>query len=249
MVHSDEEEASEAAPLGPESAWLPGVRSMLAQTQRDLGARTGGAPKEEHKRNLAGIKIEDFGGENGTSAYAYRQWKKSVEVTKKLHALGDHELAMIMYTQLKGMAKKRVEILEMQDLERDDILQVMWQILDRNYEQMIHERADDAYIALYNLSRRPGQSMEDYITRVRRVKLDMESVDSDSRISDQALASKMLSGAGLTLEKRAQALINCGMIYDPESLEKVLRVTHPKIADQEKKQDVVQPFKPTPNFN
>ena len=126
-VHSDEEEASDAAPLGSDvKSWLPGVLSMMAKTQRDLVTqRTGGAPKEEHKRNLANIKIEEICGEKGTSAYAYRQWKKSVEVTKRLHALGDHELAMIMYTQLKGMAKKRVEILELQDLERDDILQAM----------------------------------------------------------------------------------------------------------------------------
>ena len=139
--------------------------------------------------------------------------------------------------------------MELQDLERDDILQVIWQILDRNYEQLIHERVDDAYSAWDNLSRRPGQSMEDYITRVRRVKLEMESMDSGSIISDQALASKMLRGAGLTLDKRAQALIKCGGIYDPERLETVLRVTHPKIADQEKRQDVVQPFKPKTGFN
>ena len=167
-----------------------------------MGKKTGGASKEEHTRNLAGIKIEEFGGEKGTIPHAYRQWKKSVEVTKRLHLLGDQDLAMIMYTQLAGLAKKRVEILEIQDLERDDILQVLWQILDRNYEQMTHERADDAYNAWDNVSRRPGQSMEDYITRLRRVKLEMESMDSGSRISDQTLASKMLRGAGLRLEKK-----------------------------------------------
>ena len=56
-------------------------------------------------------------------------------------------------------------------------------------------------------------------------------------------------------EKRAQALINCGGIYDPERLETVLRVTHPKIADQERRQGTIQPrgdagkFKPRTGFN
>ena len=158
------------------------------------------------------MKIAEFCGDKGTSAYSYRQWKKSVEVTRRLHGLEDRDLAMIIYTQLKGMAKKRVEVLEISDLEREDILQVVWEILDRNYEQLHHDRVDDAYYAWDNLHRKPGQSMEDYITRVRRVKLEMESMDSASKISDQALASKMLRGVGVPQEKRAQVLINCGGI-------------------------------------
>ena len=129
-VHSEEEAPSDAAPGSDVKSWLPGVLSMMAKTQRDLAAQRagGGGPREEHKKNLASIKIEEFCGDKGTSAYAYRQWKKSVEVTKRLHSLSDQDLAMIMYAQLKGTAKKRVEILELQDWERDDILQVIWQI-------------------------------------------------------------------------------------------------------------------------
>ena len=217
--------------------WLLDVLNMLAKTQRDLVRKaTGGDHGDGRSKNLASVKIEEFFGEKGTSAYSYRQWKKSVEVTRRSHELNDQKLAMIMYTQLKGMAKKRVEILELTDLERPDVLQIIWEILDRSYEQLQHERVDDAYHAWDSLHRRPGQSMEDYITRVRRVKLEMESMDSASKISDQALASKMLRGAGLSHEKRAQALINCGGVYDPTRLETVLRVTFPKIGDQERKQ-------------
>ena len=64
----------------------------------------------------------------------------------------------------------------------------------------------------------------------------MESMDSGSKISDQALASKMLRGSGLPQEKKAQVLINCGGIYDPSRLETVLRVTFPKIGDHERRQ-------------
>ena len=132
-VHSaEEEEPSEAQPLGSDvNTWLPGMLSMMAETQRDLARKTSGGghnSESEKKNNFGNVKIEGFYGDKGTSAYSYRHWKKSVEVTKKLHSLSDQDLAMIMYTQLKGMAKKRVEILELQDLERYDMLQAIWEI-------------------------------------------------------------------------------------------------------------------------
>ena len=117
---------------------------MLANTQRELAGKIGKAPDTEKKKHLVNVKIEEFFGDKGTSEYSYRQWKKSVEVTRRLHGLEDRDLAMIIYTQLKGMAKKRVEVLEISDLEREDILHVVWEILDRNYEQLHHERVDDA---------------------------------------------------------------------------------------------------------
>jgi len=142
--------------------WLPGVLSMMAKTQRDLVSQKEHRQGDtgHHKKNLASVKIEEFSGEKGTSAYQYRSWKKSVEVTRRLHSLTDHELALLLFTQLKGQAKKRVDVMELTDLERPDILDVMWDILDRHYEQMHHERVDDAYNAWDSLHRRPGQSME-----------------------------------------------------------------------------------------
>ena len=99
-----------------------------------MAGKAGKTPDStDKKKYLVNVKIEDFFGDKGTSAYSYRQWKKSVEVTRRLHSLEDLDLAIIIYTQLKGMAKKRVEVLEISDLGRDDILQVLWEILDRNY--------------------------------------------------------------------------------------------------------------------
>merc|ERR1712194_669017 len=103
------------------------------------------------KRNLASVRIEDFYGDKSTSVSQYRNWKKSVEVARRLHSMTDQELALVLYKQLKGQAKKRVEVLELSDLKRPDILQLVWDILDRNYEQLQHERVDDAYYAWDNL--------------------------------------------------------------------------------------------------
>ena len=122
----EESEASEPLNSSDVNEWLPGVLNMLAKTQRDLAQRAGNNQGDFAKhRNLSSVKIEEFYGDKGTSAYSYRQWKKSVEVTRRLHNLDDKDLANIIYTQLKGSAKKRVDILELTDLERPDILQVI----------------------------------------------------------------------------------------------------------------------------
>ena len=74
-AHSAEESerASSAPPGSDVNSWLPNVLSMLAKTQRDLvGKQNGG--KGDHKRNLGTVRIEEFSGDKGTSAYAYRQW-------------------------------------------------------------------------------------------------------------------------------------------------------------------------------
>ena len=53
--------------------WLPGVLQMLAKTQRELVGKIGKTPDTDKKKNyLANVKIEEFFGDKGTSAYSYR---------------------------------------------------------------------------------------------------------------------------------------------------------------------------------
>ena len=106
---------------------------------------------------------------------------------------------------------------------------------------MEHERADDAYCAWESAHRKPGQSIDEWLTYLRKTKLDVEAQDSTLVISDRQLASKMLRGAGLPHEKRAQVLFNCGGIYEPLRMETVLRVSFPRIGDFERKQGLVVP--------
>ena len=80
----------------------------------------------------------------------------------------------------------------MADLERPDGLVTVWKILDRAHEQMEHERADDAYGAWEQARRKPGQTIDEWLTYLRTTKLEVETQDSTVVISDKPLANKIL---------------------------------------------------------
>ena len=100
---------------------------------------------------------------------------------------------------------------------------------------------DEAYTNGAQARRRHGQSMDEWITYLKKVRLEVEAHDGAVVISNRLMASKLFRGAGLTTEKRAQVLFNCGGKYDPERMETVLRVTYPKLHETERKQGVVIP--------
>ena len=148
---------------------------------------------------------------------------------------------MLIYSTVRGRAKQLLEVLEVADLEKPGGLAMVWTILDRAHERMDHERADDAYTAWEAARRKPGQTIEEWLTYLRKVKLELEAQDPALTISDKQYASKMLRGAVLPQDRKAQALFNCGGIYDPLRMETVLRVGFPRIADAERKQGLVVP--------
>jgi len=245
-IPGDGESRDDSEPVSADGdpAWLPPVLRMMAETQRSLQERIVQVP-QNRQRMISNVKLEEFHGGRTVSSYQYRQWKKSVEVARKLYDLSDSELALVIYTQVKGKAKQLLEVLELSEMVAPEGLSLIWNILDRAHEKMAHERADDAYQAWEGAHRRHGQSMDDWITYLQKCKLELEAQDSNLIVSEQQLASKMLRGANLPQEKRAQVLFNCGGVYDPKRMETVLRVTYPRIAEQERRQGIVMPRKRT----
>ena len=177
--------------------------------------------------------LDEFSG--GQSVSAHRTWKKSVKIQKEVNGLPDTELALLIYSQVKGKAKSALEILEVDELQSPEGLAMVWSILDRAHERMEHERLDEAYAAWDAARRKHGQSMDEWIVYLRKVKLELETQDTSVVITSKMLASKMLRGAGLIAEKRAQVLFNCGGVYDPDRLETVLRVSFPRVHEQERR--------------
>ena len=229
-------EASESAAAGD---GIQDILRILAQTQRDLVA---GRKGEGNRRKLlANIKIDEFYGGRTVSSYAYRNWKKSVEVQQQLHQLSDQELALVIYSQVKGKAKQLLEVLTISDLLQDDALEMVWSLLDKSHEKTEHEREDDAYDRWEKAHRKHGQDMDEWICFVKKTKLEVLTQDPEKVISSKELASKMLRGSGLPPKERAQVLFNCGGVRDPERIETVLLVTYPRIADNERKLGMVLP--------
>ena len=78
-----------------------------------------------------------------------------------------------MYSQVKGRAKQLLEILEVSDLEKPTGQDICRKILDRAHQSMEHERADDAYGAWESARRKPGQSIDEWLTYLRKTKLEV----------------------------------------------------------------------------
>ena len=247
-VHtSDEGEDSGSEPAASggggagEPSWLGPVLRMLAETQRELVSRAGPTGPMKPKTALASLKLEEFRGGRETTTHQYRSWRKQVLIVQRLYGLSDPEMALLIYTQVKGRAKQLLEVLEVTDLEKPEGLAMVWAILDRAHERMEHERADDAYSAWESARRKPGQSIEEWLTYLRKVRLELEAQDPNIVISEKQHASKMMRGAMLPHDKKAQVLFNCGGVYDPLRMETVLRATFPKIGDTERKLGLVVP--------
>ena len=210
-ISGDEESAVSGSVTGMsrvrEPKWLQSVLRMMAETHREIESRSA---TTKPKHGLATLRLDEFRGGRETTTHQYRSWRKQVLITQRLHGLSDPELALVMYTQVKGRAKQLLEILEVKDLEQPGGLAMIWSILDRAHERMEHERADDAYAAWETAHRRAGSSIEEWLTYLRKVKLELEAQDPNIVITDKQWASKMLRGAGLPYDKKAQIFFNCG---------------------------------------
>ena len=68
-------------------------------------------------------------------------------------------------------------------------LQHIWKILDDTFEQMEHERFAAAWRAWGIAQRHPGQPMSDWISTLKKLKLELKEQDTTT-LSDEAVASK-----------------------------------------------------------
>ena len=152
------EAGASGAPDAP--AWLQPLLRLLAETQHELATKGGSA---KPRTPLASLRLENFRGGREITTHQYRAWKKQAQIVHKLYGLGDSEV--------KGRAKQLLDILEVSDLEKPTGLEMVWKILDRAHDRMEHERADDAYSAWETARRKPGQSIDQWATYLRKTKL------------------------------------------------------------------------------
>ena len=111
------------------------ILRIMAETQRSMAQRMVG-PGGGRSKVLSTIKLEEFTGGSGTSAYQYRTWKKETLITQDLNGISDSELAIVIYKQVKGKAKQLLSILELSDLRGENGLEMVWSILDHAHEKL-----------------------------------------------------------------------------------------------------------------
>ena len=103
-----------------------------------------------------------------------------------------------------------IEVINPEDLSDGTALDMIYRIYDEAYERMSHERLDDVLHEWESASRRHGQPVQDWCTDLRKLRMELHMQDSETKVSDQALASKMLRSSRLPTTQRAQVLFNSG---------------------------------------
>ncbi len=81
---------------------------MLAETQYESATRFSTRPKAI----LPNLKFDELRGGRETTTHQYRSWKRQVQITQHLHGLSDPEMALIIYTQVKGRGQQLFEVLK-----------------------------------------------------------------------------------------------------------------------------------------
>ncbi len=135
---------------------------MMAQTKRGLVSRGAAKPRAA----LATLRFDEFRGGRETVTHQYRTWRKQADHSALARLIGAGDgLDRLHSGEKPGEAAS--EVLEVTDLEKPGGLAMVWSIWDRARERMERERADDAYGAWESANRRPGQSIEEWLTYLR----------------------------------------------------------------------------------
>ena len=137
------------------------ILRLIAQKQLQLVKATNGSGGGGKARILASVRIPNFEGAQNTSAKLYREWRKDLSLIQKLNSLTDTEVAMLLLSQLKGRAKDLIELLEVEDFEKTDVLALIWKVYDEAFERIAHERLNDVHENLEKAYRKPGTPMQD----------------------------------------------------------------------------------------
>ncbi len=156
-----------------EPRWLPPVLRMLAEMHCEVATRISTRPRA----TLTNLKFDEFRGGRETKTRQHRSWQKQARIAQHLHGLSDPEMALMMHTQAKGRAKQLLEVFEATDVEQPGGLNMVWAMLDRAHERVDCERADDLYAEWESAHRRVSQSFAEWLTYLRKTKLELEAQD------------------------------------------------------------------------
>ena len=130
----------------------------------------------------------------------YRAWRDEVQVVLKLHSVPADKQVLLLYLALEeGKGRPRylfsaLSVDEVGELEPDAV----WKRLNKEYLEEAYIEADEALADYERCKRVPGQSMRDYLMRLRLCRVRMEKEDPGSTVSDLSFARRMLRRAGLT---------------------------------------------------
>eukprot|EP00971_Amphidinium_carterae_P058427 1155852-Amphidinium_carterae.1 len=210
------------------------------------GAGGAAAPEEaavqgaRPKTSLSSIKLDRFDG-NRTNREAYRQWRKVILAHQRLYQLDTSELDMLIYLATTGEARETINVLTIDELRNDTGLQRLWDLLDAAYDAPEADRFETARVKYEQCRWRPGQSVDSYITELRRCRLEYLAEDAHTVISERSYSHKLLHSAGLRHRDAREVYYLSGELESMKRVEQVLRMLFGNLADIEKRMGRVPP--------
>jgi hypothetical protein len=187
------------------------------------------------KPSLGSVKIEKFKGRDIDKGPKYRRWKKDVQAQKDLYDMTDQEFALLIWLSVEDAAKDTLDIMTLDEMKAPGGLQIVWKLLDDANGEDDEERFESAEQAWNEYKRPVGCSMDRYIQTMKRLLAEYLKTDPGTIVSQKALAQRLLNRAALTRTQRLTVFFNAGAVYDPKTIERVLRKMHKNIEQEDKK--------------
>ncbi len=95
----------------------------------------------------------------------------------------DAEQERLIQFNVTSHAKNAVDIFEIEDYDDPKILAQLWQTLDDQREELSRVRADEEYMAWKTAHHKHGESMNTWITHLKKMKLELKAPDTEMVLS------------------------------------------------------------------
>lgn len=209
------------------------VRSLLHRRMKKM---------ERPKSSLGSVKVEEFAGDRAK----YQSWKKVVLAQQQLYKLEEAELSMLVYISCRREARDVLDQITIDEMVAPRGLTKMWNLLDEAYNETSEEHFERLEGEFSSYRRTPGQSIPTYLSQIKRLKMEYQREDPESRMSDRAWAQRLLVRASLTKRERMDVFFSAGGHYVAKDIERALRHRCQRIHEEERRlpQPMRKPFRP-----
>ena len=130
------------------------------------------------------IRIRTFDGDR--AAGAYEAWKDEVQTLMHIYTLSQKDMAPLVYLALEAGVGKPRDLMRhlslVDDVIQDKGVDTLLSILDDEFRGKPYRRAEEATSRYYRTRREQGETMADYVSKLKVAKRTLELEDSGSNI-------------------------------------------------------------------
>ncbi len=162
---------------------------------------------------------------------AYQKYCKKVAIWQLQAApyVSPKEMSLLLYNSLQGEAEQELEHTSIEEIHREDGVQVILQALKAPMEQKVVYQKRRFLHEFEVLRRYSGENMRVYINRFRRSQRLLRSVGIDitHTYDSESLGARLLDRCGLSQEAQRMILVGTGQKLEFEALAEAMLLQYP----------------------